>query len=91
MEETSPRRTARHLLVATRSKSEGTGRLNGKFDNIFIERLWRSVKYEEVYLKDYSTIAVAIEGLSDYFEFYNYQRLHQALDYQVPAAVRFSS
>lgn len=66
---------------------DGKGRA---FDNIFIERLWRSVKYEEVYLKDYSTVAVAIEGLGNYFEFYNHQRLHQALDYQVPAAVHFS-
>lgn len=71
-----------------RISQDGKGRA---FDNIFIERLWRSVKYEEVYLKDYSTVAVAIEGLGNYFEFYNHQRLHQALDYQVPAAVHFSS
>jgi putative transposase len=70
-----------------RISQDGKGRA---FDNIFIERLWRSVKYEEVYLKDYSTVAVAIEGLGNYFEFYNHQRLHQALDYQVPAAVHFS-
>jgi putative transposase len=60
------------------------------FDNIFIERLWRRVKYEEVYLKDYSTVAVAIKALGNYFESYNHQRLHQALGYQVPAAVHFS-
>jgi putative transposase len=71
-----------------RISHDGKGRA---FDNIFIERLWRSVKYEEVYLKDYSSVAVAIEGLSNYFEFYNHQRLHQALNYQVPAAVHFSS
>ncbi len=70
-----------------RISQDGKGRA---FDNIFIERLWRSVKYEEVYLKDYSTVAVAIEGLSNYFEFYNHQRLHQALNYQVPAVVHFS-
>ncbi|MEP0914755.1 IS3 family transposase [Leptolyngbya sp. GB1-A1] len=70
-----------------RISQDGKGRA---FDNIFIERLWRSVKYEEVYLKDYSTVAVAIKGLGNYFEFYNHQRLHQALDYQVPAAVHFS-
>lgn len=70
-----------------RISQDGKGRA---FDNIFIERLWRSVKYEEVYLKDYSTVAVAMEGLGNYFEFYNHQRLHQALNYQVPAAVHFS-
>lgn len=70
-----------------RISQDGKGRA---FDNIFIERLWRSVKYEEVYLKDYSTVAVAIEGLGNYFEFYNHQRLHQALNYQVPAVVHFS-
>ena len=59
------------------------------FDNIFVERLWRSVKYEEVYLKDYQNIAAARKSLSDYFKFYNYQRLHQSLDYQPPAIVHF--
>jgi putative transposase len=66
---------------------DGRGRV---FDNIFIERLWRSVKYEEVYLKEYRTVSVAIRSLGQYFEFYNHQRLHQALNYQVPAVVHFS-
>jgi len=65
---------------------DGRGRV---FDNIFVERLWRSVKYEEVYLKDYSTVAIAIENLQSYFQFYNHQRLHQALNYQPPALVHF--
>ena len=65
---------------------DGRGRV---FDNIFVERLWRSVKYEEVYLKDYQNIAAARKSLSDYFKFYNYQRLHQSLDYQPPAIVHF--
>jgi putative transposase len=65
---------------------DGRGRV---FDNIFVERLWRSVKYEEVYLKDYRTVSVAIQSLGQYFEFYNHQRLHQALNYQVPAVVHF--
>lgn len=65
---------------------DGRGRV---FDNIFVERLWRSVKYEEVYLKDYQNIATARESLSQYFKFYNYQRLHQSLDYQPPAIVHF--
>lgn len=67
---------------------DGKGRA---FDNIFIERLWRTVKYEEVYLKDYSSVSVALKSLSEYFEFYNHQRLHQSLEYQTPAAVHFSN
>lgn len=57
------------------------------FDNIFIERLWRTVKVEEVYMRDYQTVAEARYYLGRYFEFYNNQRLHQALDYQTPAEV----
>jgi putative transposase len=63
---------------------DGRGRA---FDNIFIERLWRSVKYEEVYLHDYQTPAEARLGLGRYFTFYNHQRLHQALGYRTPAEV----
>jgi transposase InsO family protein len=57
------------------------------FDNIFSERLWRTVKYEEVYLKDYADPREAREGLRAYFRFYNEQRPHQALDYRTPAEV----
>jgi putative transposase len=50
----------------------------GRFaDNIFVERLWRSLKYEEVYLKTYENVAEARQGIAVYFEFYNHQRLHQ--------------
>lgn len=63
---------------------DGRGRA---LDNIFVERLWRSVKYEEVYLKDYRHAPEAITGLSRYFEFYNGERLHQSLDYKTPLAV----
>ena len=56
-------------------------------DNIFIERLWRSLKYEEVYLKDYETVTEARGGIEKYFRFYNQERLHQSLAYQTPAAV----
>ena len=52
-----------------------------------MERLWRTVKYEEVYLKDYTTVREARQSLGEYFTFYNYERLHQALSYQTPAAV----
>jgi putative transposase len=57
----------------------------GRFaDNIFVERLWRSLKYEEVYLKAYDNVAQARHGIAAYFEFYNHQRLHQALAYRTP-------
>ena len=65
---------------------DGRGRA---LDNIFVERLWRSVKYEEVYLNDYQKVFDASQGLSKYFEFYNNQRLHQALDYLTPKEVYF--
>jgi len=63
---------------------DGRGRA---LDNIFVERLWRSVKYEEVYIKDYQSVADAVSNLRAYFTFYNQERLHQALDYQTPAQV----
>ena len=56
-------------------------------DNVFVERLWRSVKYEEVYLKAYDTVAEARAGIGAYLRFYNSERPHQALDYQTPAQV----
>jgi putative transposase len=66
---------------------DGRGRV---FDNIFVERLWRSVKYEEVYLHDYETVADARAGLGRYFPFYNEERFHEALDYRTPSAVHWS-
>ncbi len=63
---------------------DGRGRA---LDNVFVERLWRSVKWEEVYLKDYQTVAEAHSGLTGYFRFYNHERPHQALAYQTPAQV----
>ena len=60
------------------------------FDNILIERLWRSVKYEEVYLKDYENVYDAIIGIRGYFHFYNYERIHQSLNYQTPASLYFN-
>lgn len=59
------------------------------FDNIFTERLWRTVKYEEVYLKSYESPRQAKESLKAYFYRYNYQRLHQALDYKTPAEIYY--
>jgi putative transposase len=66
---------------------DGRGRA---FDNIFTERLWRSVKYEEVYLKDYAAVDEARQGLGGYFGFYNMARPHQALGYRLPAEVHFA-
>lgn len=65
---------------------DGRGRA---LDNVFIERLWWSVKYEEVYRKDYASVWEAEDALAAYFHFYCHERRHQALDYQTPAAVYF--
>ena len=54
-------------------------------DNIFIERLWRSLKYEEVYLRNYDLVPEARAGIGRYFQFYNYERPHQSLEYRTPA------
>ena len=63
---------------------DGRGRC---MDNIFIERLWRSLKYEEVYLKDYASVTEARMSIERYFRFYNHERLHQSLDYRTPAVL----
>src|ERR1035437_304125 len=76
------------LAAQVRLSMDGRGRA---FDNIFVERLWRTVKYEEVYLKDYREVPEARHGLGDYFPFYNDQRIHQALDYRTPREVHFGS
>ena len=61
---------------------DGRGRC---MDNIFIERLWRSLKYEEVYLRDYQSVTEARTSIGNYFRFYNQERLHQSLEYRTPA------
>lgn len=66
---------------------DGRGRA---FDNIFMERLWRSVKYEEVYLNGYETVLEIEAGLTRYFSFYNEDRPHQSLGYRTPAEVHFA-
>lgn len=65
---------------------DGRGRC---FDNIFVERLWRTVKYEEVYLHEYASFESAKEGLTKFFRDYNNTRLHQALGYRTPAEIYF--
>ncbi len=84
---TSNEFTSRLKAAAIQISWDGRGRA---LDNIFVERLWRSVKYEEVYIKDYQSVLDAVSNLRTYFEFYNYERLHQALDYQTPAQVYLS-
>lgn len=81
---TSPRFTGPLLDKGIQISMDGRGRA---LDNIFVERLWRTVKYEKVYLSDFMTVKEAYSELKAYFEFYNHQRLHQSLGYQTPAAV----
>jgi len=81
---TSAEFTRRLKAADVRISWDGRGRA---LDNIFVERLWRSVKYEEVYLKDYQSVAEAMNNLRAYFIFYNQERLHQALNYQTPASL----
>lgn len=65
---------------------DGKGRA---IDNIFTERLWRTIKYEEVYLKDYQSPKEARQGINQYLWFYNFGRPHQSLDYQAPAEIYY--
>jgi putative transposase len=81
---TSDAFTSRLLEANIQISMDGKGRV---FDNIFIERLWRSVKYEEVYLKDYRTVLDAVNGIGRYLDLYNHERLHQALNYHTPAEI----
>jgi putative transposase len=76
--------TTRLETGGVRISMDGRGRA---LDNVFVERLWRSVKYEEVYLRDYQSVWDARQGLARYFGFYNHERLHQALGYRTPATV----
>jgi putative transposase len=83
---TSPRVTEPLVAAGVKISMDGKGRAT---DNIFTERLWRSVKYEEVYLADYGSPRDARQGLGRYFTFYNTERPHQALDYRRPADLYF--
>ena len=80
---TSPRFTKRLEKEDIRISMDGRGRA---LDNVFIERLWRSVKYEDLYIKSYDTVPHLDRGLSDYFLFYNEERPHQGLNNQVPTS-----
>ena len=84
---TSPQYTQLLLAHDVRISMDGKGRA---LDNIFTERLWRTIKQEEVYLNDYATPREARQGLSTYLRFYNEERIHQSLDYRTPAEVYFT-
>jgi len=74
------------VAAGVKISMDGRGRA---FDNIFIERLWRTLKYEEVYLKNYETVQEVKANISAYFHFYNTERLHQSLNYKTPAEIYF--
>ncbi len=81
---TSPQYLQRLQAAHVQISMDGRGRAR---DNIFTERLWRTIKYEEVYLHDYASPKEACHQLADYLHFYNFERPHQALGYQTPAQV----
>jgi putative transposase len=81
---TSPRYTQLFEAVQSRISMDHRGRA---YDNIFIERLWRSLKYEDIYLKDYSYPKEARIGIREYLTFYNQDRPHQSLNYKTPAEI----
>jgi putative transposase len=72
----------------TEISMDSTGRA---LDNIFTERFWRTLKYEDIYIKDYETVAEAKRGINDYMYFYNNERSHSSLEYQTPAEVYFGT
>jgi putative transposase len=76
--------TSRLLLAGVAVSMDGKGRC---LDNVFVERLWRSVKYEDIYLRRYETVPQLSKGLGRYFPFYNEERPHQSLDYRKPGQV----
>lgn len=81
---TSDAFTGRLVKAGIDVSMDGRGRA---LDNIFVERLWRTVKYEEVYLKSYESVPEALASLRAYLRFYNEERLHQSLGYRTPAAI----
>ena len=85
---TSSEFTGRLEGCGIRISMDGRGRV---FDNIFIERLWRSVKYEEVYVHNYESVRDAVEGLTRYFQLYNSERLHESLGHRTPHEVYFGN
>lgn len=84
---TTPRFVKPLLDKGIRVSMDGRGRA---LDNIFVERLWRSVKQEKIYLEDFKTVKEAKTGIADYFDHYNHRRPHQSLNYKTPAEVYLS-
>lgn len=78
--------TSRLKEANIRISMDGRGRA---LDNVFVERLWRTVKYEHIYLHDYTSVSELEKGLNEYFTFYNQERPHQSLSYRTPAEVHF--
>jgi putative transposase len=76
--------TGRLERAGVRVSMDGRGRW---MDNVFVERLWRTVKYKNIYLKAYATVPELQDGLAHYFDFYCHRRIHQSLDYRTPADV----
>lgn len=85
---TSPQYLERLQTAQVQISMDGKGRA---LDNIFTERLWRTVKYEEVYLKDYASPREARQGIDQYLSFYNLERPHQSLEYKTPAQIFFQT
>lgn len=85
---TSPKHTEILTQQNIQISMDGRGRC---MDNIFTERLWRTVKYENVYLKSYQNLQEAREGLTEYFHFYNHERMHSSLNDATPAEVYFNN
>ena len=85
---TSRQYIERLLAAGVQVSMDGKGRA---LDNVFVERLWRTVKYEEVYLKDYTSPREARQGIGQYLAFYNQERPHQSLKYRTPAEVYFQT
>ena len=85
---TSRQYIERLLAAGVQVSMDGKGRA---LDNIFVERLWRTVKYEEVYLKDYTSPREARQGIGQYLAFYNQERPHQSLGYRTPSEVHFQT
>ena len=76
--------TGRLIAAGVAVSMDGRGRA---LDNVLVERLWRTVKYEDIYIRGYETVAELLEGLARYFVFYNQERLHQSLGYATPGEV----